>query len=194
MKVLSVFGTRPEAIKMAPVVHELRNRAQIESRVCVTGQHREMLDQVLRLFEIEPDFDLNIMQENQRLAGTTARVLEHIDPVLQAERPDWVLVQGDTTTALAAFYWHIPVGHVEPGTVKMVGTEPERIMSETERLLNDRVEYERMALAMNPYGDGHASERIVQFLLGEPVLEFAGEWFFPAGRLQVCEGEVQRGR
>jgi UDP-N-acetylglucosamine 2-epimerase (non-hydrolysing) len=379
MKVLSIFGTRPEAIKMAPVVNALRKHGLIESRVCVTGQHREMLDQVLRLFEIAPDYDLNVMQENQRLAQTTARILEQVDPVLQTERPDWVLVQGDTTTAmaaaLAAFYRRIPVGHVEAGlrtrdkyqpfpeeinrhiadviaeayfaptptskrnllgeglpahkvfvtgntvidallavvkkpfaweesplsvipphagvilvtahrrenfgagiqnicralgeiasrhpdvfivypvhlnpniqpvvraslgsyrnillpdpldyltlshlmqraelvitdsgglqeeapslgkpvlvlrevterpeaveagAVKVVGTETERIVMETERLMNDRAEYERMARAVNPYGDGHASERIVQILLGKPVLEFAGEWFFPA--------------
>jgi UDP-N-acetylglucosamine 2-epimerase (non-hydrolysing) len=108
MKVLSVSGTRPEAIKMAPVVNELRKHPEIESRVRVTGQHREMLDQVLRLFEIAPDYDLEVMQENQALAKTTSRVLEQIDPVLEAERPDRVLVQGDTTTAkvgaLAAFW------------------------------------------------------------------------------------------
>jgi UDP-N-acetylglucosamine 2-epimerase len=119
VKVLSVFGTRPEAIKMAPVIGELRKHPEIESRVCVTGQHREMLDQVLRLFEIVPDFDLNVMQENQQLASTTARVLEQIDPVLGAESPDWVLVQGDTTTTMAAaiagFYRRVPVGHVEAG-------------------------------------------------------------------------------
>ena len=379
MKILSVFGTRPEAIKMAPVVSELRSHPEIEARVCVTGQHCEMLDQVLRLFEIVPDHELDIVQENRQLANTTARVLEQIDPVLEAERPDWVLVQGDTTTAMAAalagFYRRILVGHVEAGlrtfdkyqpfpeeidrrvvdavadmhfaptplskqnllnenlpadkivitgntvidalltvvpkpfawcelplsaipsyacvilvtahrrenfgagikricqalkeiatrhpdifivypvhlnpniqvpvremlghyrnifltdpldyltlahlmkraeivitdsgglqeeapslgkpvlvlrevterpeavqagTVKIVGTNPKRIITETERLLNDHVEYERMARAVNPYGDGHASERIVRSLLGLPVQEFAGEWLVPA--------------
>ncbi|MGB8645932.1 MAG: UDP-N-acetylglucosamine 2-epimerase (non-hydrolyzing) [Anaerolineae bacterium] len=371
MKVLSIFGTRPEAIKMAPVVRELRKYPEIEARVCVTGQHREMLDQVLQLFEIMPDYDLNVMQPNQQLAATTARVLDQIDPVLVAERPDWVLVQGDTTTAmgaaLAAFYRRIAVGHVEAGlrthdkyqpfpeeinrriadavaeaffaptavsrqnllsenlpggkilvtgntvidallqvvqkpfvweesvlraipalapvilvtahrrenfgegienichalaeiaarhpelylvypvhlnpniqtpvarilgsrpnilltapmdylslahlmkrarivitdsgglqeeapslgkpvlvlrdvterpeavqagTVKLVGTDRARIVAETERLLNDTAEYEQMARAVNPYGDGHASERIVGFLRGESVQEF----------------------
>ncbi len=371
MKVLSIVGTRSEAIKMAPVVAQLRRQAGVESRVCVTGQHREMLDQVLRLFNIAPDYDLKVMVANQQLAGMTARVLDAIDPVLEAERPDWVLVQGDTTTAmgaaLAAFYRRIPVGHVEAGlrtcdkyqpfpeeinrriadavadayfaptatskqnllnenlpagkifvtgntvidallavvqkpfawnqsavrsipagacvilvtahrrenfgpgienicralaeiaarnpevfivypvhlnpniqapvrrilgicrnilltepldystlahlmqraelvitdsggiqeeapslgkpvlvlrqvterpeaveagTVKLVGTETKRIVAETERLLNDRAEYERMARAVNPYGDGHASERIVRILAGELVAEF----------------------
>lgn len=371
LKVLSIFGTRPEAIKMAPVVRELRKYPEIEARVCVTGQHREMLDQVLQLFEIMPDYDLNVMQPNQQLAATTARVLDQIDPVLVAERPDWVLVQGDTTTAmgaaLAAFYRRIAVGHVEAGlrthdkyqpfpeeinrriadavaeaffaptavsrqnllsenlpggkilvtgntvidallqvvqkpfvweesvlraipalapvilvtahrrenfgegienichalaeiaarhpelylvypvhlnpniqtpvarilgsrpnilltapmdylslahlmkrarivitdsgglqeeapslgkpvlvlrdvterpeavqagTVKLVGTDRARIVAETERLLNDTAEYEQMARAVNPYGDGHASERIVGFLRGESVQEF----------------------
>jgi UDP-N-acetylglucosamine 2-epimerase (non-hydrolysing) len=382
MKVLSVFGTRPEAIKMAPVLHELRKHAGIEPRVCVTGQHREMLDQVLSLFEIVPDHDLNIMQENQTLADTTARVLTELDPVLEREQPDWVLVQGDTTTAmaaaLAAFYRRIPVGHVEAGlrthdkyqpfpeeinrriadvvadvyfaptstaresllrenlaasriwvtgnsvidallavlrkpfawagspfrvipsdsrlllvtahrrenfrhirgicralgelatrcpditivypvhmnpnisgpvrqalgdyrnilltdpvnyltmahlmqraeivitdsgglqeeapslgkpvlvlrevterpeavmagTVRMVGTDPQRIVEETERLLNDHVEYERMARAVNPYGDGHASERIVRVLQGQPAEEFMNDQSFTMNALE----------
>ncbi len=120
MKILSVFGTRPEAIKMAPVLAELNKfPAQITSVVCVTAQHREMLDQVLELFEITPDYDLSIMQPNQSLAEITARALTKLDEVLQQEKPDWVLVQGDTTTAmvgaLAAFYHQIKVGHVEAG-------------------------------------------------------------------------------
>jgi len=120
MKVLSVFGTRPEAIKMAPVVKELRRHSErIESRVCVTAQHREMLDQVLVLFGIDPDYDLNVMQENQSLAEVTANVLLRLDEVLGKERPDWVLTQGDTTTAmvatLAAFYRDVKVGHIEAG-------------------------------------------------------------------------------
>lgn len=120
LKVLSVFGTRPEAVKMAPVVHELQRRhRQIESRVCVTAQHREMLDQVLEIFEIRPDYDLQIMQENQRLADVTAAVFSRLDPVFEQEHPDWVLVQGDTTTVMAAslvaFYHRCRVGHVEAG-------------------------------------------------------------------------------
>ncbi len=120
MKVLSVFGTRPEAIKMAPVVRRLRLCGdRIESLVCVTAQHRQMLDQVLELFDIRPDFDLDVMRENQSLAEVTASVLIGLDEVLGRVRPDWVLTQGDTTTAmvgtLAAFYRGIKVGHVEAG-------------------------------------------------------------------------------
>ena len=119
MKILSIFGTRPEAIKMAPVVRELARRAEIKSYVCVTAQHREMLDQVLSLFKIEPDIDLNLMRSNQTLAETTAAVFTHLDPVLAGIKPDWVLVQGDTTTVMAAamnaYYRRIRVGHVEAG-------------------------------------------------------------------------------
>lgn len=120
LRVLSVFGTRPEAIKMAPVVLELqKNSHRIHSRTCVTGQHREMLDQVLSLFEVVPDIDLDLMRHNQTLASLTARVIENMNHVFESEQPDIVLVQGDTTTvmsvALAAFYQRIPVGHVEAG-------------------------------------------------------------------------------
>ena len=119
MKILSIFGTRPEAIKMAPVVRELAKREGIESRICVTAQHREMLDQVLSLFEIKPDVDLNLMRPNQSLAQITASVFTHLDPVLEKMKPDWVLVQGDTTTVMAAalnaYYRRIKVGHVEAG-------------------------------------------------------------------------------
>ena len=119
MKILSVFGTRPEAIKMAPVLTELNKYPEITSVVCVTAQHREMLDQVLELFEIKPDYDLSIMQPNQSLSEITARALTKLDEVLTKAKPDWVLVQGDTTTAmvgaLAAFYHQIKVGHVEAG-------------------------------------------------------------------------------
>lgn len=119
IRVLSIFGTRPEAVKMAPVVKALAAAAEVEARLCVTAQHREMLDQVLQIFNIHPDVDLNLMQPNQTLSGLTADILKAIDPVLESEKPDWVLVQGDTTTvmtaALAAFYRGIKVGHVEAG-------------------------------------------------------------------------------
>ncbi len=119
MRVLSVFGTRPEAVKMAPVVQQLARTPGVESLVCVTAQHREMLDQVLQLFHIQPDFDLNLMRPGQTLAQLSAAVFTHLDPVLAQVRPDWVLVQGDTTTvittALAAYYRRIRVGHVEAG-------------------------------------------------------------------------------
>ncbi|MHB1416433.1 MAG: non-hydrolyzing UDP-N-acetylglucosamine 2-epimerase [Chloroflexota bacterium] len=119
MKVLSVFGTRPEAIKMFPVVQRLQQHPAIESRVCVTAQHREMLDQVLSLVDIRPDYDLNVMQANQRLSYVTGQVLLEVEKILEKERPDWLLVQGDTTTvmaaSLAAFYQGVAVGHVEAG-------------------------------------------------------------------------------
>ena len=119
IQVLSVFGTRPEAIKMAPVVLALEKAEGFESRVCVTAQHRQMLDQVLDLFGITPDYDLDIMLQGQDLFDVTARALLGLRDVLRKDKPDLVLVQGDTTTcfsgALAAFYEHIPVGHVEAG-------------------------------------------------------------------------------
>ena len=119
MKVLAVFGTRPEAIKMCPVVKELKKRVNIITKICVTGQHREMLDQVLEAFSVVPDYDLNIMKKNQTLFDITNEILLKIEEVLKNERPDIVLVHGDTTTAfvtsLAAFYLQIPVGHVEAG-------------------------------------------------------------------------------
>lgn len=119
LKVITIFGTRPEAIKMAPLIKELEKRAEIDSKVCVTAQHREMLDQVLRLFDIQPDFDLNIMQTKQSLTGITSKVLEGLEEVFDLEKPDMILVHGDTTTtfagALAAFYKKINIGHVEAG-------------------------------------------------------------------------------
>lgn len=119
MKILTVFGTRPEAIKMAPLVHALAADKRFESKVCVTAQHREMLDQVLSLFEITPDYDLNLMKMGQTLNDVTARVLLELKPILQEFKPDMVLVHGDTTTtfaaSLAAYYEHIAVGHVEAG-------------------------------------------------------------------------------
>jgi UDP-N-acetylglucosamine 2-epimerase (non-hydrolysing) len=119
--VLTVFGTRPEAVKLAPVVLELARRAGpgLVSRVCVTAQHRDMLDQVLRVFAIEPDVDLDVMEDNQSPTQVAAAVLDRLEPILARERPDWVVVQGDTTTvaaaALAAFYARVRVAHVEAG-------------------------------------------------------------------------------
>ena len=119
IKVMSVFGTRPETIKMAPLVKELESREEFESLVCVTAQHRQMLDQVLEAFSITPQYDLNIMQPGQTLSDITARVLKGLEGVIQKEKPDMVLVHGDTTTtfagALAAYYGQTAVGHVEAG-------------------------------------------------------------------------------
>src|SRR3712207_5391958 len=119
IKVITIFGTRPEAIKMAPLVKELESREEIDSKICVTAQHREMLDQVLDLFSIKPDFDLNIMKNKQTLTSITTGVLEGLKDIFEQEKPDLILVHGDTTTtfagALAAFYQKIKVGHVEAG-------------------------------------------------------------------------------
>lgn len=119
IKVMTVFGTRPEAIKMAPLAIELKKYDEIESIVCVTAQHRQMLDQVLEIFNVKPDYDLDIMKTRQTLVGITTRVLEGLDEVIKKEKPDIVLVHGDTSTsfvaALAAFYNQVKVGHVEAG-------------------------------------------------------------------------------
>lgn len=119
-KILSVFGTRPEAIKLAPVIKELKKRSdRFSSKVCVTGQHRNMLDQALKIFKIRPDYDLSIMRENQDLSYITATVMKALEAVIEKENPDWLLVQGDTTSAmsasLAAFYNRVKVAHVEAG-------------------------------------------------------------------------------
>src|SRR5215831_3210994 len=129
-----IIGTRPEAIKLAPVVLELeRHRSHFETRICVTGQHREMLDQMLRVFGLRPDYDLGVMKAGQNLAEVTAACLTGLDRILRDEGPDLVLVQGDTTTtfaaSLAAYYHHIPVGHVEAGlrTGKKYDPFPEEV-------------------------------------------------------------------
>lgn len=140
-KIVLLFGTRPEAIKLAPVVLALKKRGDVECRVCVTAQHRQMLDQVLNIFGIVPDEDLNLMQPNQSLCGFTARAISALDQYLVVENPDVLLVQGDTTTvlcgALAAFYHRIPIGHVEAGlrTGNMQSPWPE----EANRVLASRL-------------------------------------------------------
>lgn len=175
-KILVVFGTRPEAIKMAPVVRELRRHPeQFETRVCVTGQHREMLDQVLRIFDIVPDHDLNIMKQGQDLYDVTARVLTGMRDVLAAEHPDVVLVHGDTTTstaaALAAFYQQIPVGHVEAGlrTGNVYSPWPE----EMNRQLTGRIatlHFSPTPLSRaNLLAEGVADDRI--FVTGNTVID-----------------------
>src|SRR5690554_5357052 len=119
LKVLSIFGTRPEAIKMAPLVKALEQSDHIRSMVCVTAQHREMLDQVLVMFDITPDYDLDVMKERQSITQITTRVLQGLEKVIRESSPDIVLVHGDTTTtfagALAAFYSRVKIGHVEAG-------------------------------------------------------------------------------
>jgi UDP-N-acetylglucosamine 2-epimerase (non-hydrolysing) len=141
MKIAVIFGTRPEAIKLAPVVLAMKRSSDLECRVCVTGQHRQMLDQVLDVFQLRPDVDLNLMVPNQSLAGLTARGIEAIDRYLADDKPDLLLVQGDTTTtlcgALAGFFRRVPVGHVEAGlrTFNLQAPWPE----EANRVLATRV-------------------------------------------------------
>jgi UDP-N-acetylglucosamine 2-epimerase (non-hydrolysing) len=140
-KVLFVFGTRPEAVKLCPLILEMRGRAEFEPRVCVTAQHREMLDAMLRRFGVEADHDLDVMAANQPLSLLAARILERLDPVLVEEQPDFVLVQGDTTTtfagALAGFNRRIPVGHVEAGLRTGDVTQP--FPEEMNRVLTGRL-------------------------------------------------------
>lgn len=141
MKVLLVFGTRPEAIKMCPLALELKKHREIQMVVCLTGQHREMLEQVMQAFELKDDYNLNIMRPNQTLTTITTSVMEELEPILKKEKPNIVLVHGDTTTsyaaALASFYQQIPVGHVEAGlrTGDIYSPFPE----EMNRLLTDRI-------------------------------------------------------
>lgn len=119
LRVLTIFGTRPEAVKMAPVVHELSRHPEIDAQVCVTAQHRQMLDQVLEVFDIHPDIDLNLMKPDQSLAQLSAEIFINLDPVLSNLKPDWILIQGDTTTVTVAsilgYYHQLRIGHVEAG-------------------------------------------------------------------------------
>lgn len=143
MKIITIFGTRPEAIKMCPVIKELNKRPEIECRVCLTGQHKEMLQQVMDLFDIRADYNLQIMKQNQTLSMITSDILEGLDFVFEKERPDLVLVHGDTsssfTAALSAFYHHIPIGHVEAGlrTYNMQSPYPEEFNRQAVDLITD---------------------------------------------------------
>lgn len=171
VKVMSIFGTRPEAIKMAPLVKELEKRDEIESIVCVTAQHREMLDQVLETFNIKPDYDLNIMKQGQTLSDITSRALLGLEEVIKECKPDIVLVHGDTTTtfagALAAFYNQVSIGHVEAGlrtnnkyspfpeemNRQMVDCMSDMLFAPTElsknNLLNENIEEEKIYVTGN---------------------------------------------
>jgi UDP-N-acetylglucosamine 2-epimerase (non-hydrolysing) len=173
LRVLTVFGTRPEAVKLGPVIRDLERQGEaVLSRVCVTAQHRAMLDQVLRVFGIQPDHDLDLMQDNQSPSQVASAVLQRLEPILQAEQPDWVLVQGDTTTvaaaALAAFYNRVRVGHVEAGlrtgdrwqpfpeeiNRRVAGAVADRHFAPTPRardnLLRENVPAERILVTGNP--------------------------------------------
>lgn len=187
IKVLTVIGTRPEAVKLAPVIRELQSTPQIESLICVTAQHREMLDQVLQVFGITPEFDLNLMRPNQTLAELTAAVFTHLDPLLKEINPDWVFVQGDTTTVMAAsmnaFYRQIKVGHVEAGlrtfdkwqpfpeeiNRKVAGTIADLHFAPTllnkTNLMNEGVPEYKIAVTGNPVIDA------VRWISSQPVPE-----------------------
>jgi UDP-N-acetylglucosamine 2-epimerase (non-hydrolysing) len=174
-RVLSVFGTRPEAVKMAPVVERLRHTPDVEARVCVTAQHRQMLDQVLALFDIVPDFDLDVMEPDQALAPLTEAILRSLDPVLEQFQPDWLLVQGDTTTVLAAallaYYRRIRVGHVEAGlrTGDKWQPFPEEINRRVAGVVAD-LHFAPTARARdNLLREGVAPERVV--VTGNPVID-----------------------
>jgi len=175
-KILLVFGTRPEAIKMAPVVKELqRYPEQFDTVICVTAQHRQMLDQVLQLFDIRPHYDLNIMQPGQDLFDVTCNVLQKLKPVLVQEQPDIVLVHGDTTTtmaaALAAYYCHIPVGHVEAGlrTHKRFAPFPEEINRTVAGALSDLHFAPTEATKQNLLHEGIAARCI--YVTGNTVID-----------------------
>ena len=175
MKILTVFGTRPEAIKMAPLALQLANDTRFDARVCVTAQHREMLDQVIELFAIEPDYDLNLMQPGQTLPGLTAAILKGMHEVLSDFQPDKVLVHGDTATTfavtLASYYHQIPVGHVEAGlrTGNLYSPWPE----EGNRKLTGAIAASHFAptetAKENLLREGVASERIV--VTGNTVID-----------------------
>jgi UDP-N-acetylglucosamine 2-epimerase (non-hydrolysing) len=182
LNVLAVFGTRPEAIKLAPVIRELERRshagggaARITVKVCVTAQHRQMLDQVLHLFGIAPDYDLDVMEENQSPTQVAAAVLARLEPILTAERPDWVLVQGDTTTvasaALAAYYARVRVGHVEAGlrTYDKWRPFPEEINRRVAGVIADLHFAPTERARQNLRGEDVPEERIA--VTGNPVID-----------------------
>jgi UDP-N-acetylglucosamine 2-epimerase (non-hydrolysing) len=175
-KILSIFGTRPEAIKMAPVIKVLESRPEeFESLVCVTAQHREMLDQVLDLFKIKPDFDLDLMEDNQTLSQITARALSALDDVFKRIKPDWVLVQGDTTTtmvaSLAAFYHGIPIGHIEAGlrTHNKYAPFPEEINRRITSVVADRHFAPTERAKQNLLREGIEEKRI--YVTGNTVID-----------------------
>jgi len=175
LRVLTIFGTRPEAVKMAPVVRRLQSTPGVAAKVCVTAQHRQMLDQVLDLFEIHPDYDLDLMQPDQALAALSAAVFSRLDPVLAEVRPDWVLVQGDTTTVMAAsllaYFHHARVGHVEAGlrTGDKWQPFPEEINRRVASVVAD-LHFAPTAWARdNLLREGVAPERIA--VTGNPVID-----------------------
>jgi UDP-N-acetylglucosamine 2-epimerase (non-hydrolysing) len=174
-KVMLIFGTRPEAIKMCPLVNELKSRPDFQIRVCVTGQHRQMLDPVLRIFNVTPDYDLSVMQDNQPLSAVTSSILDKLNGVLEQERPDMALVQGDTTTtfasALSCFYLQIPVGHVEAGlrTYDIRAPYPEEFNREAVGIIADYHFAPTELARQNLLREGKKNERI--FVTGNTAID-----------------------
>lgn len=175
MKVLLVFGTRPEAIKMCPLVNELKKRKTIQTVVCVTAQHRQMLDQVLNTFKVVPNYDLNIMKEKQTLFDVTTSILNNIKDVLENEKPDVVLVHGDTTTtfatAIACFYLRIPVGHVEAGlrTYNTSSPYPEEFNRQAVSIISQYNFVPTLLAAENLIKEGKDRQSI--FITGNTVID-----------------------
>ena len=174
-KILAVFGTRPDAIKMCPLVLEFKRRKNLALKVCLTGQHREMLDQVIGIFGVTADYDLAVMREGQDLSDITSKIIDGITPILQKEKPDIVLVHGDTTTAfaaaLAAFYLKIPVGHVEAGlrTYRIDSPYPEEFNRRAVSLISTFDFAPTEAAKANLIGEGKAPERV--FVTGNTVID-----------------------
>ena len=174
-KVMLVFGTRPEAIKMCPLVNELKTRKSIETMVCVTGQHRQMLDQVLDTFKVIPDYDLSIMKNSQTLFDITTSILEKIKAVLEEVKPDVVLVHGDTSTtfvtALACFYLQIPVGHVEAGlrTYNIYSPYPEEFNRQAVGIISQYNFAPTQMAADNLIKEGKDSSKI--YITGNTVID-----------------------
>ena len=175
IKVMSIFGTRPEAIKLAPVIKHLEKDSRFQSSVVVSGQHRDMLDQVLDFFQIMPDYDLKIMKEKQSLSDVTVRIIDSLTPILEAEAPDVVLVHGDTTTtlaaALSAYYQQITIGHVEAGlrTWKKYSPFPEEINRQLVDSLSDLCFAPTADSAANLMKENCSKEQI--FITGHPAID-----------------------
>jgi len=175
MKIVTVFGTRPEAIKMCPLILQLKKTESVECVVCLTGQHREMLNQVMDIFKIQADYNLDIMRQNQTLASITENVLNKLDNVLETEKPDLILVHGDTTTsfaaALAGFYRNIPVGHVEAGlrTYNMYAPYPEEFNRQAVDLIADLYFAPTERARQNLLKEGKKEEDI--FVTGNTVID-----------------------
>ena len=174
-KVMLIFGTRPEAIKMCPLVLEMRKHPELETVVCVTGQHRQMLDQILECFHVEPKYDLSIMQKNQTLFDVTVNILTRLKDILETEKPDVVLVHGDTSTALvtalASFYLQIPVGHVEAGlrTYNLYSPFPEEFNRQAVDLISQYYFAPTETSRQNLLKEGKPDERI--FVTGNTVID-----------------------